>query len=102
MKAMLVTGELGDITLVRAEFGQNHPDTPRTRDLALGASTLLDKGIYPLQLANLFFNGPPKKIIAAGHLFPEGTHTTWDWVQKIAMALLAQTSKSVIMCMIYL
>ena len=72
MQAMLATGELGDITLVQAEFGQNNAHIPRAREPALGAGTLIDMGIYPLQLANLFFKGPPKKIIAAGHLFPEG------------------------------
>ncbi|AXT85976.1 oxidoreductase [Aeromicrobium sp. A1-2] len=59
-------GALGEIGQVRAELGfVAPPTTTRLWDPALGASALLDIGIYPLTFAHLVL-GEPTAIAAAG------------------------------------
>jgi predicted dehydrogenase len=65
-------GELGEILQVRAELGfAARPDVARLWDPALGASSLLDVGIYPLTFAHLVL-GEPERIVAAGVLTDRG------------------------------
>ncbi|MBZ5734594.1 Gfo/Idh/MocA family oxidoreductase [Nocardioides sp. TRM66260-LWL] len=56
----LATGEVGTPRMLRAELGfVVGPDHPaRLLDPALGASALLDMGIYPLTLAHLVLGAP--------------------------------------------
>jgi len=57
---------------VRAELGfVGRPDVARLWDLDLGASALLDVGIYPLTFAHLVL-GEPVQIAAAGVLSESG------------------------------
>jgi predicted dehydrogenase len=66
------SGVLGDILQVRAELGFTaRPDVTRLWDPALGASSLLDVGIYPLTFAHLVL-GEPVRIAAAGVLSDQG------------------------------
>ena len=49
-------------------------DFPRISKKELGGGTVLDLGIYCVQLASLVFGGErPDKILASGHLNQEGT-----------------------------
>ena len=73
---MVSSGVLGEIRLIQGEFGMDLSQVPRMRDLKLGGGALLDIGIYPLQLITMIFKDPPNKIVAAGHLFPEGRYDT--------------------------
>jgi predicted dehydrogenase len=60
------SGELGTVRQVRAELGfVGRPDVARLWDLELGASSLLDVGIYPLTFAHLVL-GEPQQVAAAG------------------------------------
>ncbi len=61
-------GVIGTVRQVRADLGFVGPrDRERLWRPELGASALLDLGIYPLTFANLVL-GPPERIAAAAHL----------------------------------
>ena len=65
-------GACGTIAQVRAELGfVAPPDVDRLWDPALGASALLDVGIYPLTFAHLVL-GEPDDVAAAGTLSDRG------------------------------
>ncbi|VXB65298.1 conserved hypothetical protein [Aeromicrobium sp. 9AM] len=65
-------GSLGTVGQVRAELGFVGPaTTARLWDPALGASALLDVGIYPLTFAHLIL-GEPVSIAATGTLSDAG------------------------------
>lgn len=69
---MAADGACGDVLQVRAELGFTaRPDVARLWDPALGASALLDVGIYPLTFAHLLL-GEPVDVAAAGVLSDEG------------------------------
>lgn len=73
---LVTTGACGTIGQVRAELGfVAPPDSARLWDPALGASALLDVGIYPLTFANLIL-GEPVGISAAGVLSGNGVDLT--------------------------
>jgi len=66
IQEMVRAGACGTVGQLRAELGfVADPNSARLWDPALGASALLDVGIYPLTFANLIL-GPPKSISAAG------------------------------------
>lgn len=73
---MVAAGACGTVGQVRAELGfVGKPDSARLWDPALGASSLLDVGIYPLTFANLIL-GEPTHIAAAGILSDRGIDTS--------------------------
>ncbi|MGH3499162.1 MAG: Gfo/Idh/MocA family protein [Nocardioidaceae bacterium] len=67
------SGRCGQIRQVRADLGFLAPADPASRlwDPALGASALLDVGIYPLTFAHLVL-GPPSGVRAAAVLSDGG------------------------------
>lgn len=72
IQELVAEGTCGTIGQVRAELGfVARPDSARLWDPALGASSLLDVGIYPLTFANLIL-GEPSGISAAGILSDRG------------------------------
>lgn len=65
---MVLAGACGQVGMLRAELGFAAPASKtRLWDPAVGASALLDVGIYPLTFAHLML-GEPTKIVAAGTL----------------------------------
>lgn len=72
IRELAADGVCGEILQVRAELGfAASADRTRLWDPALGASALLDVGIYPLTFAYLFL-GEPSGIAAAGTLSDRG------------------------------
>ncbi|MBL7501856.1 Gfo/Idh/MocA family oxidoreductase [Frankia sp. CNm7] len=67
MLELVAAGEIGDVLLVEAEFGFRAPFDPAHRlfDPALGGGSILDIGIYPVQLAHLLL-GAPDQVAVAG------------------------------------
>lgn len=67
------SGAVGEVRQVRADLGFVAPYDPASRvwDPALGASALLDVGIYPLTFAWLVL-GAPQTVSAAGTLSDRG------------------------------
>lgn len=73
IQELAVEGTCGEVLQVRAELGFAAPaDRRRLWEPALGASALLDVGIYPLTFAHLLL-GEPSGIAAAGTLSDRGT-----------------------------
>ncbi|QWC84646.1 Gfo/Idh/MocA family oxidoreductase [Nocardioidaceae bacterium] len=79
---LLAAGELGQPRQLRAGLGFAVPADPDSRmwDPALGASAVLDMGIYPLTLADLLL-GEPATVQAVGTVDDRGVDT------DVAMAL---------------
>jgi len=70
---LLADGAIGEPRLVEADFGFAMPREPGGRlwDPALGGGSLLDLGVYPVQLAAMVL-GTPTSVAAAGHIGPTG------------------------------
>ncbi|MFK4805184.1 Gfo/Idh/MocA family protein [Microbacterium sp. ZW CA_36] len=79
-------GLLGDVNSVRASFGTPFQARGRTLTPAQGGSILLDRGIYPITLAQWFL-GDPTRVDAAGR-FMDGTdvdgHATLEFDRGFA------------------
>lgn len=72
VRQLAADGVCGEVLQVRAELGfAARPERVRLWDPALGASALLDVGIYPLTFAHLIL-GEPSGIAAAGTLSERG------------------------------
>lgn len=70
---MLGNGDLGDVTLVTADFGANfgEPQGQPVFDPALGGGSLRDIGIYPVWFSR-FALGAPTSLIAEGRMLASG------------------------------
>ncbi|XP_037553492.1 trans-1,2-dihydrobenzene-1,2-diol dehydrogenase [Nematolebias whitei] len=67
IRRLLAHGELGEVKMVRSEFGVSMMDVPRATQKELGGGALLDIGIYCLQLVCMVYNGEkPESIQATG------------------------------------
>ncbi|TNC46209.1 Gfo/Idh/MocA family protein [Mumia zhuanghuii] len=76
MREMVAEGACGEVRQVRADLGFVAPaDKARLWDPALGASALLDVGIYPLTFAYLIL-GRPDQVRAAAALSSKGVDLT--------------------------
>lgn len=73
IKSLVDDGAIGEVRAVQADFGLEGPFPPahRLRDPAQGGGALLDLGVYPVSLAQLFL-GEPSGISARAVLSPEG------------------------------
>lgn len=73
IRRLLAQGEVGEVKVVRSEFGEPLSTVPRAVQKELGGGALLDLGIYCLQFINMVFNGEkPESIHAEGFLFETG------------------------------
>lgn len=73
IRRLLAQGEVGEVKVVRSEFGVPLSTVPRAVQKELGGGALLDIGIYCLQFINMVFNGEkPESIHAEGFLFETG------------------------------
>ncbi|CAL8349790.1 unnamed protein product [Merluccius merluccius] len=67
IKRLLAQGELGEVKMVRAEFGAPLLGIPRAVEKDLGGGALLDIGIYCLQFACMVYNGEkPESVQVTG------------------------------------
>ncbi|XP_030578981.1 trans-1,2-dihydrobenzene-1,2-diol dehydrogenase [Archocentrus centrarchus] len=67
IRRLLAQGELGDVKMVRSEFGVPLMHIPRAVQKELGGGALLDVGIYCLQFISMVYNGEkPESIQASG------------------------------------
>ena len=84
IKRLLAQGALGELKMVRAEFGAPLLGVPRAMEKELGGGALLDIGIYCLQFACMVFQGErPESVQASGGCLETGTHlggNTWRQV----------------------
>lgn len=79
IRQVLADGLLGDVRLVRADFGFTFLFDPDHRLYApeLGGGALLDAGVYPISFASSVL-GPPTSIVAIGSLAPTGVDERAD------------------------
>uniref|UniRef100_A0A8D2DMN5 Trans-1,2-dihydrobenzene-1,2-diol dehydrogenase n=1 Tax=Sciurus vulgaris TaxID=55149 RepID=A0A8D2DMN5_SCIVU len=77
LRSVLAQGTVGDLRVVRVEFGQNLNQIPRTTDWAQAGGSVLDLGIYCSQFISMVFGGQkPEKISAVGRLHETGVDDT--------------------------
>ncbi|KAM7233147.1 hypothetical protein CapIbe_015283 [Capra ibex] len=77
LRSVLAQGTLGDLRVVRAEFGKNLTHVHRATDWAQAGGGLLDLGIYCLQFISMVFGGQkPEKISAVGRRHETGVDDT--------------------------
>lgn len=67
-------GRIGDVQLVKADFGFRGPDDPGKRLLnpELGGGSLLDAGVYPVSFAAMVFGTAPVNISSTVHIGETG------------------------------
>lgn len=70
----LDAGRIGEVRLLKAEYGFRAALNPRSRlfDLRLGGGALLDAGIYPISLASMIFGRAPERTAGSVHLGETG------------------------------
>ncbi|XP_013881000.1 trans-1,2-dihydrobenzene-1,2-diol dehydrogenase [Austrofundulus limnaeus] len=77
IRRLLDQGELGDVKMVRSEFGVPLMHVPRATTKELGGGALLDLGIYCLQFICMVYNGEkPESVQAAGVCLETGVDET--------------------------
>ncbi|MCF8335738.1 MAG: Gfo/Idh/MocA family oxidoreductase, partial [Bacteroidales bacterium] len=69
-KKWIRSGEIGEVTLIQADFGvyMDFPPEHRINNPHLAGGGLLDLGIYPVALANLLIDNPIQNIQAMAQL----------------------------------
>lgn len=72
LKNRIDAGELGEIKEVDVAFGFPLADVDRLRLKGLGGGTVLDLGVYTIQVTLWAFRAAPTKIVAKGQLNEEG------------------------------
>jgi predicted dehydrogenase len=79
VRQVLADGLLGDVRLVRADFGFVFGYDPGHRlwDAELGGGALLDAGVYPISFASSVL-GAPTAVSAVGSLAPSGVDERAD------------------------
>ncbi|GAB2580139.1 Gfo/Idh/MocA family protein [Microlunatus antarcticus] len=79
IRQVLADGLLGDVRLVRADFGFVFPFDADHRlwNAELGGGALLDAGVYPISFASSVL-GPPDSVTAVGSLAPTGVDERAD------------------------
>ncbi|KAM9860934.1 trans-1,2-dihydrobenzene-1,2-diol dehydrogenase [Aulostomus maculatus] len=77
IRRLLVQGEVGEVKMVRSEFGVPVKNLPRSSQKELGGGALLDIGIYCLQFICMVYNGEkPEYIQAVGVCMETGVDET--------------------------
>ena len=73
LRALVADGAIGDLRLVTGAYGFVSPYDAASRmwDPALGGGSLLDLGIYPVNLAQMLL-GSPESVEVSGALSPDG------------------------------
>lgn len=74
LRRILHEGIIGDVQMVNCSFGFRPPYNPEERlfNPALGGGTLLDIGIYPIQLAFMIYGEKPQEIISSAYMGQTG------------------------------
>jgi len=71
IRELLAAGEIGEVKQVEASFGEV-ATAPRLHSKELGGGTVYDLGIYTIQFAQLVFGPEVPRVVAGGHLGPDG------------------------------
>lgn len=98
VKSIIEAGTIGDICLLKADFGYRANPDPKGRfyNLDLGGGALLDRMIYPLSLA-FYLLGEPQEVVSQGVLSQTGIDEQNALILRYPqgqLALLASTLKA--------
>ncbi|XP_059221348.1 trans-1,2-dihydrobenzene-1,2-diol dehydrogenase [Stomoxys calcitrans] len=72
VRKQIASGVLGEIQEVDVQFGFEIEQVDRVKQNNLGGGTILDLGIYTIQVSQWAFQEPPQKIVAKGTLNENG------------------------------
>lgn len=72
LRRILKDNVIGEPLYLNVYHGITSANAERVRKMDLGGSTVLDLGVYTLQLAVLLFGSKPTTVKAAGHLNSDG------------------------------
>ncbi|XP_038158867.1 trans-1,2-dihydrobenzene-1,2-diol dehydrogenase-like [Cyprinodon tularosa] len=95
IRKLLAQGEMGEVKMVRADFGVPLLHVPRAVQKDLGGGALLDLGIYCLQFITMVFNGEkPEAVQASGVCLETEVDETVAVVLKFSRNRMAMFSCS--------
>ncbi|XP_060705165.1 trans-1,2-dihydrobenzene-1,2-diol dehydrogenase-like [Hemiscyllium ocellatum] len=95
IRALLKENSVGEIKIVKAEFGTQMMETPRLVEKELGGGVLLDIGCYCLQFVCMAFHGEkPESIHATGFLTEKGVDEAVTIVLKYPRKRMAMVTVS--------
>ncbi|XP_047436430.1 trans-1,2-dihydrobenzene-1,2-diol dehydrogenase-like [Mugil cephalus] len=95
-RRLLAQGELGEVKMVRSEFGVPLLNVPRATQKELGGGALLDIGIYCLQYILMVYNGEkPESIQAVGYCLDTGVDDTVVVTMKFSNNRMAVFTSSI-------
>ncbi|MDL4842684.1 Gfo/Idh/MocA family protein [Aquibacillus rhizosphaerae] len=74
VREWIESGKIGEVRLVKADFGFRAPWDPDWRLLNpnLGGGALLDAGIYPVSFASMILGTKPEKVFSTAHIGETG------------------------------
>lgn len=100
IRQILADGQLGEVHLVRADFGFVAPFDPANRmwNAELGGGALLDAGVYPISFVSSVL-GAPRSVIATGALTSTGVDARADLLMVTATGATAIASTSMVTSM---
>ncbi len=100
IRQVLADGVLGEVWLVRADFGFVMPFDPSHRlwDPELGGGALLDAGVYPISFVSSVL-GAPTSVTAVGSVTPTGVDERADLLLTTASGATALASTSLVTSM---
>ncbi|KAK5934966.1 hypothetical protein CgunFtcFv8_020369 [Champsocephalus gunnari] len=95
IRRLVDQGEVGEVKMVRSEFGVPISHVPRSGQKELGGGAILDIGIYCLQFICMVFNGEkPESIQAMGVCLETGVDETVVVTMKFSRNRMAVFSCS--------
>ncbi|HEY3546561.1 MAG TPA: Gfo/Idh/MocA family oxidoreductase [Propionicimonas sp.] len=100
IRQVLAEGLLGEVHLVRADFGFSMPFLPEHRmwSAALGGGALLDAGVYPISFVSSVI-GPPSSVVAHGAMTSTGVDARADLLLSTAGGATGLASTSMVTSM---
>ncbi|ESP05122.1 hypothetical protein LOTGIDRAFT_208067 [Lottia gigantea] len=87
--SMVSGGDIGQAKSVIGQFNVCSVDVERIKYKKLGGGGMLDVGIYPILLTNMFFKGRPESITAQGFLSEEGVDLCGSLILKYSNGRIA-------------
>ncbi|MBW7457968.1 Gfo/Idh/MocA family protein [Paenibacillus sepulcri] len=82
VREWLASGAIGEVKLLKAEFGFDAGWNPEGRllDKNKGGGTLLDAGIYPISFASMVFGSQPTKILSSAFIGETGVDEQYSLI----------------------
>ena len=97
VREWIASGKIGEVRLVKADFGFRAPWDPDWRLLnpALGGGALLDVGIYPVSFAAMIFGTKPEKILSTAHIGETGVDEQFSIIMSYPSGKTATLNGSI-------